>query len=166
MKKNKEPVSTCIQCEGDKMLEVRRHAREAFCIMDMLLLEYGTEKPKGTTIVDYVEKLIEAEKDQRRLVAMIRRDAERRMKEVSSLIAALKFVADTTKETYSGGVNMASKSMTIPLTEIFRVAIHRLESVTMTDKGLLEGMQPQNERNFIAELFAAKSKEATNGKDI
>lgn len=151
MAKNKTQTDSCLQCEGDKMLEVRKHASEAFTIMDMLIHAYGPNH-KGASIVDYVAVLIEAEKDQRRLVAMLHCDARRRTKEVNDLICALKFISDTTRETYSSGVNLSSKSMTIPLTETFRVAIHRLESSLSSDKGLLEGKQPQNAKDFTAEL--------------
>ncbi len=148
-------TDTCIQCEGDKMLEVRKHASEAFEIMDLISLAYGNNHT-GASIVEYVRTLIEAEKDQRRLVAMIRSDAERRVKEVASLIAALRFVSDCTKETYSSGANLSSKSMAIPLTETFRVTIYRLECFIQADKGLLEGRQPQNAKDFTADLRAPK----------
>jgi hypothetical protein len=151
MAKNKTQTDTCLQCEGDKMLEVRKHASEAFDIMEMLIHAYGPNH-KSASIVDYVRVLIEAEKDQRRLVAMLHVDARRRTKEVNDLICALKFVSDTTKEAYSSGANLSSKSMTISLTEIFRVAIQRLESIVVADKGLLDGKQPQNAKDFTAEL--------------
>lgn len=156
MAKHKEQIGSCIQCEGDAMLEVRKHASEAFAIMDKFHAAYcsnGKQPKSGTTIVQVVQALIEAEQDQCRLVAMLRRDAERRTKELGDLICSLKFISDTTRETYSSGANLSSKSMVIPLTEIFRVAIHRLESVLSSDKGLLEGRQPQNEKNFINDLL-------------
>lgn len=138
------------------MLEVRKHASEAFTIMNMFHAAYCSNgaKPKdGTTIVDFVKALIAAEEDQQRLVAMIRSDAKRRTKEVNDLICAMKFISDTTRETYSSGANLSSKSMVIPLTEIFRVAIYRLESIVTTDKGLLEGKQPHNQKNFLTEIL-------------
>ena len=156
MAKNKTQTDTCLQCEGDKMLEVRKHASEAFDIMNKIHAAYcsnGKQIKTGTTIVQFVQALIEAEEDQCRLVAMLRRDAERRMNEVAVLIASLKFISDCTKETYSSGVNLSSKSMTIPFTEIMRVAIHRLESIVTADKGLLEGRQPHNQKDFIAGLL-------------
>jgi hypothetical protein len=97
--------------------------------------------------------LIAAEEDQQRLVAMIHNDAKRRTKEVNDLICAMKFISDTTRETYSSGANLSSKSMVIPLTETFRVAIHRLESIVTADKGLLEGKQPHNQKNFLTEIL-------------
>jgi hypothetical protein len=154
--KKQKQTDTCLQCEGDAMLEVRRHASEAFTIMDKIHAAYcsnGKQVKTGTTIVQFAQALIEAEEDQCRLVAMLRRDAERRMNEVAVLIASLKFISDCTKETYSSGANLSSKSMTIPLTEIIRVAIHRLESIVTSDKGLLEGRQPHNEKNFINGLL-------------
>lgn len=156
MAKNKTQTDTCLQCEGDKMLEIRKHASEAFAVMDKFHAAYcsnGKQVKTGTTIVEVVQALIEAEEDQCRLVKMLRRDAERRMNEVAVLIASLKFISDCTKETYSSGANLSSKSMTIPLTEIIRVAVHRLESIVTADKGLLEGRQPQNEKNFIDSLL-------------
>jgi len=153
MAKKQQQTSTCIQCEGDAMLEVRKHASEAFTIMDMLNHAYG-DNHTGASIVDYVRALIEAENDQRRLVALLHCDARRRTKEIGDLICALKFISDTTRETYSSGANLSSKSMTIPLTETFRVAIHRLESVLSSDKGLLEGKQPQNAKDFTKKLRA------------
>lgn len=151
MAKKQKQTDTCLQCEGDTMLEVRKHASEAFTIMDLLVMAYGDNHTKAS-IVDYVRALIDAEKDQRRLVTMIHNDAERRIDDVARLVAALRFVSDCTKETYSSGANLSSKSMTIPLTEIIRVAIHRLESIVTADKGLLEGRQPHNEKNFMADL--------------
>lgn len=152
MSKKQTEASSCIQCEGDKMLEVRRHADEMFRVMDLLSVEYG--HGHGATVPEWVGVLIEAEKDQRRLVALLHQSAERRVKEIDGLISALRFVGDCTKETYSSGVNIGGKAMTIQLTEIFRVAIFRLESLRCGDKGLLEGKQPQNERNLVAELIA------------
>lgn len=149
-------TDTCIQCEGDKMLEVRKHASEAFMVMDMLHAAYcgnGAKPKTGTTIVDFVKALIAAEEDQQRLVWLIKNSAKRRTKEIGDLICALKFISDTTRETYSSGANFSSKSMVIPLTETFRVAIHRLESVLSSDKGLLEGHQPENEKNFVNGLL-------------
>lgn len=163
MAKNKATTvkaDSCLQCEGDEMLEVRKHASEAFSIMDLLERTYGTNKT-GATIVDYVQALIEAEKDQRRLVAMTRSDAERRVKEVNELANGLRFVSDTTKETYSSGVNLSSKSMTIPLTEIFRMAIHKLQSLATSDRGLLEGRQPHNEKDFMSHFKKGTDDERT-----
>ena len=152
MTKQKEVKDSCLQCEGDAMLEVRKHASEAFMVMDMLHAAYcgnGAKPKTGTTIVDFAKALIAAEEDQQRLVWMIQNDAKRRTKEIGDLICALKFISDTTRETYSSGANLSSKSMVIPLTETFRVAIHRLEAVLSSDKGLLEGKQPQNQKNFM-----------------
>ena len=145
-------VHSCVQCEGDKMLEVRKHASEAFEIMDRLSNAYTRRASPPPTIVQFVEALIDAERDQRRLQCTLRSDAERRVKAVAELIAALRFISDATKETYSSGVNLSSKAMTIPLTELLRVAIYRLKSLVDCDQGLLDGRQPQNEKDFLAGL--------------
>jgi hypothetical protein len=152
MKKKPAEVSTCIQCEGDAMLEVRKHASELFEAMDMITENYG--HGHGATMPQWVRVLIDAERDQRRLIVLLRSSAERRVKDVDSLICALRFVSDCTKETYSSGMNIGGTAMSLQLTEIFRVAIHKLESLKIGDKGLIEGRQPQNERNFVAELIA------------
>ena len=158
MSKKQPEASSCIQCEGDKMMEVRRHASELFEAMDLLSIQYG--HGHGATVPQWISALIEAETDQRRLVALLHSNAERRAKEIDGLIIALRFVSDCTKETYSSGANIGGKAMTIQLTEIFRVAIFRLESLRCGDKGLLEGKQPQNERNFVAELIAKSAAKA------
>ena len=149
--------SSCIQCEGDKMLEVRRHASELFEAMDLLTANYG--HGHGATVPQWVGVLIDAEKDQRRLVELLRSSSERRVKEIDALISAVRFISECTKETYSSGVSVGGKAMTLQFTEIFRVVIHRLESMKVGDKGLLEGHQPQNERNFISELLLKLKKE-------
>ena len=134
------------------MLEVRKHASELFQAMDLISAAYGHSH--GATVPQWVKALIDAERDQRRLATLLRASAERRVKDVECLISAIRFVSDCTKETYSSGVNVGGKAMAIQLTEIFRVAIHKLDSLTMGDKGLIAGHQPQNERNFTAELIA------------
>lgn len=161
MAKQKQ-VDKCLQCEGDAMLEVRKHAQEAFAIMDAITATYytGHVTPKpGVTIVEWVQALIAAEQDQRRLRHMLRHDAEQKTKEIADLIAAMKFVSATTKEAYSSGANLSSKSMTIPLTEVFRVLIQRLEGLAISYKGLLEGKQPHNEVDFLKDILVSKVKE-------
>ena len=136
------------------MLEVRKHASELFEVMGEISNNYSNTK--GRTVPEFVRALIEAEKDQRRLTALLRSSAEMREKEIAGIIAAFRFVSDCTKETYSSGVNVGGKAMSIQFTEIFRVAIHRLETIRTGDKGLLEGKQPHNSRDFIAELSSDK----------
>lgn len=143
---------SCLQCAGDNMLEVRKHASEVFSIMDRLTTAYGQPVQPAASVVEFVRALIEAEHDQQRLQCLMRYDAEKRIKAVAELVASLRFISDATKETYSSGASLSSKAMTIPLTELFRVAINRLESMIVADRGLLEGKQPQNQKDFLTGL--------------
>lgn len=158
MSKAKRQPEKCLTCEGDEMLEVRIHANEAFDVMNLIYEAYG--HGHGSNIVEWVRTLIEAEKDQQRLTKMIQDQAKRRTKDVSDLIASLRFVSDATTGG-SGGIAVGGKSITLQMSEVFRVAIQRLEFVQGTDKGLLDGHQPHNQRNFVQELIdkAAKRKQ-------
>jgi hypothetical protein len=104
-----------------------------------------------------VRALIEAEKDQQRLIKMIQDQAKRRTKDVGDLISSLRFVSDATTGG-SGGIAVGGKSITLQMSEVFRVAIQRLEFVQGADKGLLEGYQPHNQRNFVQELIGKAAK--------
>jgi hypothetical protein len=150
-------IEACTRCEGDEMLEVRKHAAEALEIMDMLRVNYGTPHPAGTTIVHYVEALIEAEKEQRRLVEVMESQAKRRTKDAGDLIASMRFVSDATK-CGSDGIAVGGKAIALQMSEVFRVAIQRLEFIQGTDKGLLDGMQKHNQRNFIQEMIDKRAK--------
>ena len=135
------------------MLEVRKHANEAFQIMSLLQLHYS--KASGSyNIVQWVEALIKAEAEQRRLVGIRRRDAEFRVKYGEQLIAALRFVSRATQQESSNGIAVGGKSLSVQLSEVFRVAIADLQYIIAPDKGLLEGKHSDSERNFIEELFA------------
>lgn len=134
------------------MLEVRKHASEAFACMGHLDLNYSS--PGCYRIDQWMEALIKAEKDQRRLVQVMRANAERRLKELGELVAALRFVSEATQPPYSSGIAVGGKAMTLQMSEIFKTAIHRIEMVLSSDKGLVEGRQPDNERNFVEEMFA------------
>lgn len=152
-KRQPEQVSSCLTCEGDEMLEVRKHASEAFQIMDLLKLHYS-KASGGYSIVKWVEALIKAEAEQRRLVGIRRRDAEFRVKQAEQLIAALRFVSRATQQESSNGISVGGKSLSVQLSEVFRVAIADLQYLVAADKGLVEGKQADNERNFVEELFA------------
>lgn len=152
-KKKPEQVSSCVTCEGDEMLEVRKHANEAFQIMNLLDLNYR-QAPGSYSIVQWVEALIKAEAEQRRLVGIRRREAEFRVKQAEQLIAALRFVSRATQQESSNGIAVGGKSLTVQLSEVFRVAIADLQYIAASDKGLLDGKQADNERNFVEELFA------------
>jgi hypothetical protein len=152
-KKQPEQVSSCLTCEGDEMLEVRKHANEAFQIMNLLTLHHG-KAGGGYNIVQWVEALIKAEAEQRRLVGIRRREAEFRVKQAEQLIAALRFVSRATQQESSNGIAVGGKSLTVQLSEVFRVAIADLQYIIASDKGLLDGKQSENERNFVEELFA------------
>jgi len=135
MSKSKR-VELCTQCESDEMLEVRKHAAEAFDVMDRISEAYGHSH--GASIVDWVRTLIEAEKEQRRLVEVMESQAKRRTKDAGDLIAAMR--------------------ITLQMSEVFRVAIQRLEFIQGTDKGLLDGLQKHNQRNFVHELIDKQAK--------
>lgn len=152
-KKQPEQVSSCLTCEGDEMLEVRKHANEAFQIMNLLDLHYS-KASGGYSIVQWVEALIKAEAEQRRLVGIRRRQAEFRVKQAEQLIAALRFVSRATQQESSDGIAVGGKSLTVQLSEVFRVAIADLQYIVASDKGLIDGKQAENERNFVEELFA------------
>ena len=92
-------VDSCLRCEEDNMLEVRKHASEVFSIMDRLTTAYGPPVKPAASVVEFVRALIEAEHDQRRLQCLMRHDAEKRIKAVAELVASLRFISDTTKET-------------------------------------------------------------------
>jgi len=152
-KKQPEQVSSCLACEGDEMLEVRKHASEAFQIMSLLDLHYR-QTPGAYSIVQWVEALIKAEAEQQRLVGIRRREAEFRVKQAEQLIAALRFVSRATQQESSNGIAVGGKSLSVQLSEVFRVAIADLQYLVAADKGLVEGKQADNERNFVEELFA------------
>ena len=152
MKKKAEP---CIKCEGGEMLEVRKHASEAFEVMNAISEAYG--HGHGASIVEWVRTLIEAERDQQRLVKWSEERAKRITKEVGDLISALRFVSSAS-EGMSGGIAVGSKAIVLQMSEVFRVAIQRLEFIQGTDKGLLDGMQKQNQRNFVQELIDKQAK--------
>lgn len=152
-KKQPEQVSSCLTCEGDEMLEVRKHASEAFQIMELLQLHYS-KASGGYSIVKWVEALIKAEAEQQRLVGIRRREAEFRVKQAEQLAAALRFVSRATQQESSNGIAVGGKSLSVQLSEVFRVAIADLQYLVAADKGLLEGKHVGSERNFIEELFA------------
>jgi hypothetical protein len=154
MSKSKR-VELCTQCESDEMLEVRKHAAEAFDVMDRISEAYGHSH--GASIVDWVRTLIEAEKEQRRLVEVMESQAKRRTKDAGDLIAAMRFVSDATK-CGSDGLAISGKAITLQMSEVFRVAIQRLEFIQGTDKGLLDGLQKHNQRNFVQELIDKQAK--------
>jgi len=148
-------VEACTQCEGDEMLEVRKHAAESFDVMNAISEAYGHSY--GASIVEWVRTLIEAEKEQRRLVEVMESQAKRRTKDAGDLIAAMRFISDATR-CGSDGLAISGKAITLQMSEVFRVAIQRLEFIQGTDKGLLDGMQKQNQRNFVQELIDKQAK--------
>jgi hypothetical protein len=148
-------VEVCTQCEADEMLEVRKHAAEAFDVMNALSEAYGHSH--GASIVEWVRTLIEAEKEQRRLCELMESQAKRRTKDAGDLIASLRFVSDATK-CGSDGLSIGGKAITLQMSEVFRVAIQRLEFIQGTDKGLLDGLQKHNQRNFVQELIDKQAK--------
>lgn len=154
MKKTPQQVRTCLQCEGDEMLEVRKYASELFKCMEILDFAYGVanKRKPGTTIPQFVEALVAAEKDQQRLIAMLKTDATRKLREINNLISGLGFVAKACKRGASG-VTVGSNEIQIGIAELLQTAIKDLESLTHSYRGLLENRQPHNEVNFIKPLM-------------
>ena len=148
----KKTVGTCIQCEGDEMLEVRKHASELISCMDLISIAYQGKHKKGTTVPQFMEALIEAERDQRRFREMYRGDAKRHSREIGELISALRFIADSCKHG-SSGVTVGGNELQIGIADLLKTAVQRLESLRMQYAGLLDGRQPHNERDFIKPLL-------------
>ena len=158
----KKQAENCRICECDEMLEVRKHAAEAFDVMDAISEVYGHSY--GASIVEWVRMLIEAEKEQRRLVEVMESQAKRRTKDAGDLIAAMRFISDATR-CGSDGLAISGKAITLQMSEVFRVAIQRLEFIQGADKGLLDGMQKNNQRNFVQELIDKQAKQKREAKE-
>lgn len=148
-------VAECLQCQGDELLKIRESASKYTDILGVLQDHYrcaaGQRKP-GIEAADIIDRLAKAEKDQRRLCAMLRSDAERRAREAGELIAAIRFVSRVCNREH-GSVHVHSGKMMIEMSDVLQLIIDRLLLIVASDKGLLEGLQPQNDVNFLDDCW-------------
>lgn len=150
----KREVDSCIQCQGDAMLEVRKAAGELHAIMGLLSLEYRDQHKPGTTVKDYVSRLIDSHQRLKAMQANRRATAARKIKEADDLIASLRFVAEVCRNG-SSGVHVGSSQITIGLDQILKTAIDRIRSLVNTEQGLLSGHQADSEVDPLNDLWVA-----------
>lgn len=154
-KKPKEPVENCTQCMEDAIMEIRKDAKythEIYGLINDCYLIHGKQRKDGVTVTDFVNALISAEHDQRRLRKMLHEDAKRLVRETDSLVEALRFVSAAC-QCGSSGVSVGSSAVSLNVSQLFRTAIDRLQSIQVPYKGLLDGKQPQNDIDFMAHLW-------------
>jgi hypothetical protein len=148
-------VDSCIQCQGDALLEVRKDAGELHAIMGLLSLEYFDKHKPGTTIKDYVSRLIDSHRRLKAIQANRLATAARKIKEANDLIASLRFIAEVCRNG-SSGVHAGSSQITIGLDQILKTSIERIRSLVTTEQGLLSGHQADSEVDPLADLWVSK----------
>ena len=152
-KKKVEQVSECIQCMGDELLEVRKDASQLHQVMGVLSQAFPLKRHKnGTTVLQYVNALLETHGQYTKALHSRRSHAERKVREAEELIAALRFISQACKSS-SGGVTVGGDALTVGMDKILSVVIGRVQSLVISDKGLLEGFQPHMEVDPLAALW-------------
>lgn len=155
MAKRAKQVTECLQCSGDEMLGVREDASQLHDIMAFIaerLWPQGKRHKDGTPVIEYVRRLATMRDDCLRLQRANRENAQRRLDRVNELIAALRFVSDASKNN-SSGVSVGGRSLTVDVSQLLATAIERLKLISAADNGLLEGRQPSNEVDHLADLW-------------
>lgn len=149
-------VSTCLQCQEDELLGMRDNSREFLAVLGVLGDEYDVgNRKEGTTAAKIVSRLCKAEKDHRRLRGEMKARAARVCKEADELIAALRFVS-TACNRESGSVHVGGGSIRVEMADLLNLAVDRIRMLVLSDRGMLEGRQPQNEVDFLADIWKAK----------
>jgi hypothetical protein len=159
MSKKPTIVQTCLNCQENEMLEVRKHAGELFDCMSLLSETYcinGKRHRKGVTVPEYVEKLIAAEQELKRLQAIRRAEAERKLEELGSLVSAMRFMGDVCNNG-TNAVSLTGSGVTVDMSRVFATAVRRLQSLEAGYRGLIQGMQKHAERDFVGELMEPKA---------
>lgn len=152
-KKKAEQVQECTQCMGDELLEVRKDASQLHQIMGVLSQAFiGKRHKHGTTVLQYVNALLETHAQYEKALHSRRFSAERKAKEAEDLIAALRFISQACKSS-SGGVTVGGSALTIGIDQLLSVVIGRVQSLVSSDKGLLDGYQSHNEVDPLAVLW-------------
>ena len=152
-KKKAEQVQECIQCMGDELLEVRKDASQFHQIMCVLSQAFiGKQHKHGTTVLQYVNALLETHAQYERALHSRRANAERKIKEEKELIAALRFISQACKCS-SGGVTVGGSALTIGMDQLLSVVIGRVQSLVSEERGLLDGYQSHTEVDPLAVLW-------------
>ena len=134
-KKKAEQVSECTQCMGDELLEVRRDASQLHEVMGVLSQAFPLKRHKhGTTVLQYVNALVETHGQYEKALHSRRFNAERKVREAEDLIAALRFISQACKSS-SGGVTVGGDALTVGMDKILSVVIGRVQSLIVGDKG-------------------------------
>jgi hypothetical protein len=147
-------VEECLQCRGDELLGIRDSASQFTDVLDCLMEHFYQEvmqRKPDITAADIVGRLCVAAKDQRRLCRMLKESATRRCKAADELIAALKFLAFACNREHSS-VNLVSGSVTLEMADLLKLATKHIESLVCEDRGLLNGSQPHNDVDFLADV--------------
>jgi hypothetical protein len=100
------------QCEGDEMLEVRKHANELFEVMSLLSEEFGSKVGEIGNVPDVVRKLILHSKGLTELVAKVQQLEDRNLRDADDIQEIARFLAGACSDG-SGAISVGGKSLTI-----------------------------------------------------
>lgn len=153
-KQRTEQVASCLQCEGDELLGVRDNSRQYLDLLGVLNDAgfTGNRRKPGITTAQLVHRLIGAERDQKRLRGEMKARAARLCKEADELIAALRFVSSACNRE-RGSVHVGGGSVKVEMADLLNLAVERIRGLVISDRGLLEGQQPQNDVDFLADVW-------------
>ena len=152
-KKKVAQVQECLQCMGDELLEVRKDASQLHQIMSVLSQAFPLKRHKhGTTVLQYVNALLEANTQYQKAIHSRRLNAERKVREAGDLIAALRFISQACKSS-SSGVTVGGSALTVGMDQLLSVVIGRVQQLVAVDKGLLDGCQTHTEVDPLAVIW-------------
>lgn len=155
MKPKTKIVATCLQCQEDELLDVRDGNRQYIDIINVLDAAYqcdASRRKPEITAAQIVERLCKAEKDQRRLCKLLQDSAKRVCKEADDLIAAIQFLRSACNREH-GSVHLSAGKITLDMSDLLNLIIERVRSLVAGDRGLLEGRQPHNDVDFLADIW-------------
>lgn len=159
MSKTKQ-TSTCIQCEGYELLGVLDSARQFTDVLDVLVQHHyllpECRKPEISAAA-IVDKLCKAEKDQRRLCKLMKDSAKRVCKEADELIIVIQFLRSACNREH-GSVHIGGGKIMLEMSDLLNLIIERVRGLVNGDRGLLEGRQPHNDIDFLADIWRDDNK--------
>lgn len=154
-KQKTKVVETCLQCVGDELVGMRDNSRQFTDILDVLCQHHyllpDCRKPEITAAA-IVDRLCNAEKDQRRLCKLLKDSAKRTCKEADELIVVLNFLRSACNRE-KGSVHLTSGKIMLEMSDLLQLVIDRVRSIVNGDRGLLEGRQPHNDVDFLADIW-------------
>lgn len=105
----------------------------------------------------FVRKLLHTYDDQQRMQREAKQHATRVCKQADELKAAIKFISDVCSQRHGSVALGCSDRIVLDMASILKELATRVESLVTAHRGLLQGMQPHNEKNFLDECLILDS---------